>query len=71
VTQELRKALRRGVLTVDQLRELIGVRAQRVDLSLDAAVEAFRNESLPNSAAGDDLALLIGILLDAEAEPVG
>lgn len=66
MTEDLRDALQRGVLTIDQLRELIELRAGLVGMSFDAAVSAFREGKLPNSAQGDDLELLITILLDAE-----
>lgn len=62
VTEELKAALRSGELTEDQLRELIAVRADRLGLTFEQAVAAFHSDTLPRSADGADLALLISML---------
>ena len=62
MTQELLRAIEQGELTKTQLRELIAHEAQEIGLTTDQAFEHARTGTLPPSAVGSDLRLLIGLL---------
>ena len=61
--ENLRKAMDGGVLSTEQLRQLIGIEAQAIRLDFDSAISRARSNTLPPSAIGTDLRLLIQMLL--------
>lgn len=59
---ELQAAIEKGRLTEDQLRELIRLEAQALDLDFDQAVRLARERRLPKNHIGADLELLVDLL---------
>jgi hypothetical protein len=59
---ELLEALEGGVLTQEQLRELISIEAAQLGLGFDEAVKRAREGSLPKNPVGLDLELLVELL---------
>ncbi len=59
---DLLAAIESGVLTQEQLRQLIAIEAADLGLSYDEAVRRARNRSLPKSALGSDIELLVELL---------
>jgi hypothetical protein len=59
---ELQMAIEQGRLTEDQLRELIRLEAQALDLDYAQAVRLARERRLPKNHIGADLELLVDLL---------
>jgi hypothetical protein len=59
--EDLRLALETGQLTLDQLRQLIALEAQALNLSVDEAVRLAQAGALPNHYIADDLAMLVAM----------
>ena len=57
-----------GVLTDEQLRQLIEIEAESIGLTFDEAVAAARAGSLPKNHIGFDIRSLVG-MLDAPPSP--
>lgn len=55
--------LERGILSEEQLKTLIEFDAAQLGLTFDEAVELARCDTLPKTAAGTDLRLLISMWL--------
>ena len=66
VPESLRKAIDGGELTLDQLRQLIGLEAQAIGLDFETAINRARIGTLPHNVIGSDLSLLIQMLPDEE-----
>ncbi len=62
VPATLVEAIELGELTQEQLKELIGVEAKALGLTLDEAVRAAKDRTLPKNHIGADLELLVGLL---------
>jgi hypothetical protein len=60
-TQE---AIERGLVTQEQLRELIELEAEWIDSSFDEAVRRARRGTLPKNEMGADLEFLVRMLAD-------
>lgn len=60
--KELQEAIDHGVLTQEQLRELIALEAATVGLDFDEAVRGAYEDTLPRNATGTDLKLLVSLL---------
>ena len=60
-TQE---AIERGLVSQEQLRELIEIEAEWIDLSFDEAVRRTRQGTLPKNEVGADLEFLVRMLAD-------
>jgi hypothetical protein len=58
----LQAALDNGYLTQEQLQELITFEAGVLDLEYDEAVARAQDDTLPRTASGSDLRLLISLL---------
>jgi hypothetical protein len=52
---ELQQALERAEITVDQLKLLIEIEAEQLDLTFDEAIERARADALPPTPQGFDL----------------
>ena len=59
---ELRRAIDRGELTEEQLRQLIAHEAQALGLSYDEAVRRARKHTLPKTPLGTDIEFLVELL---------
>lgn len=59
---ELIEAIEGGVLTDEQLRQLIAFEAAQLGLSYDEAVQCARNDALPHTPIGLDLRDLVSML---------
>ncbi|MCC6495800.1 MAG: hypothetical protein IT193_06030 [Propionibacteriaceae bacterium] len=59
---ELTQALNAGELTQAQLRQLITIEAQAMGLPFDAAVCQARARTLPRTALGSDIEMLVELL---------
>ena len=57
-----------GVLTDDQLRQLVAIEAEMIGLSHDEAVDRARADTLPRDALGTDIRALVR-MLDAPPSP--
>jgi hypothetical protein len=57
-----------GVLTAEQLRQLIAIEAEMIGLTFDEAVNRARADTLPRNALGIDIRSLVRIL-DAPPSP--
>ncbi len=66
IPESLRKAMDGGVLTLDQLRQLIGLEAEAIGLDFDSAIRGARNNTLPHNDIGSDLSLIIQLLPNEE-----
>ena len=64
LSDELLEAIEHGVLTDDQLKELITCEAELLGLSFDQAVEAARQNRLPKTPIGYDIRHLVRMLAD-------
>ncbi len=62
MVRELRRAIERGRLTPEQLRQLIALEAQALGLSFEEAVRKARARRLPKTPLGADLELLVQLL---------
>jgi hypothetical protein len=60
---DLREAIEAGVLTREQLEDLIAFEAAELGLTFADAVDKARRDELPKSIAGADLRLLVSMLL--------
>ncbi len=60
--EELQEAMEAGILTVDQLRELIRLEARALGMSFHQGVEAARRGTLPDTVIGEDLDTLVRML---------
>lgn len=59
---DLQEAIDRGVLTQEQLQELIAFEAGTIGLDFDEAVRGAYEDTLPRNATGADLKLLVSLL---------
>jgi hypothetical protein len=59
---DLQRAISRGELSRDQLKQLITIEADALSLSFDEAVDRAKAGTLPNNYIGADLELLIELL---------
>lgn len=62
IPESLRKAMDGGMLSHEQLRQLIELEAQAIGLDFDQAIKGARSNTLPHSAIGTDLRFLIQML---------
>lgn len=60
---DLLEAMEHGVLSQEQLRQLIEFEAGLIGLDLDEAIRRAYDGTLPNDPIGSDLRLLISILV--------
>lgn len=65
--EELKRALEQGSLTKEQLEELVGLEAEALGMSFDAALEAARADKLPATDLGTLLEFHIEMLESAAA----
>ena len=61
---ELQRAIEKGQLTDEQLRELITFEAAALGLSYEEAIERAKARTLPRNYIGADLELLVQLLPD-------
>lgn len=59
---ELQRAIEKGKLTDEQLRELITFEAEALGLTYEEAVERAKARTLPRTHIGADLELLVQLL---------
>ncbi len=59
---DLQKAMELGELTDPQIRQLIELEAREIGLSYDEAVASAKAQTLPRTAIGSDLKLLVRLL---------
>lgn len=64
---EQRQAVESGVLSLEELKNLIEHEAALLGLSLDEAVERERDDRLPATPVGTDLTFLIRMMLGVTA----
>jgi hypothetical protein len=62
IPPELSQAIESGVLTQDELRQLITIEAQAMGLTFDEAVRQAHARTLPRTALGSDIELLVELL---------
>ena len=62
--RELQRAIERGQLTDEQVRELITLEAAALGLTYEEAVERAKARTLPRNHIGADLELLVQLLPD-------
>lgn len=62
IPPELSRAIEAGELTQEQLRQLITIEAQVMGLSFDDAVSQARARTLPHTALGSDIEMLVELL---------
>lgn len=60
--QEILDAIDHGVVTQEQLMELIAFQADTLGLEYDEAVQRARQDTLPRNTTGTDLRLLVSLL---------
>lgn len=61
--KELQEALDHGVLTQEQLQELIAFQAATLGLGYEEAVQRAYEDTLPRNTTGTDLRLLVSLLV--------
>lgn len=62
IPPELSQAIESGELTQNQLRQLITIEARVMGLSFDQAVDQARARTLPKTAHGSDIEMLVELL---------
>jgi hypothetical protein len=60
--EELRQAIESGVLTSEQIRQLIELEAKAIGLTYAEAIVRAEARSLPRNGIGNDLQLLVRLL---------
>ena len=63
LSPQLLATMESGVLTQEQLKELIAYDAAQLGMGYDEAVEAARQNALPSTPLGYDLRLLVRMLV--------
>lgn len=61
--QEILDAIDHGVVTQEQLKEIIAFQAKALGLEYDEAVQRARKDTLPRNTAGTHLRLLVSLLI--------